>query len=103
MSGAFSSEEAFKAHQRARQMARFGRMRLVEEKAEPDGVVVTLLAYSLEWLARWVFSLGSMAEVVAPERLKDLIATEARQVAAKYITSRKAPVRSFQVENVVTD
>ena len=77
--------------------------RLVEEKAVPDGVMVTLLAYSLEWLARWVFSLGSMAEVVAPERLKDLIAAEAQQVAAKYIiTSRKAPVRSFQAESLLT-
>src|SRR5882672_8749043 len=74
--------------------------RLVEEKAEREGVVVTLLAYSLEWLAHWVFSFGSMAEVLAPDRLKELVATEARQVAAKYTTSRKAPVRALPVESL---
>ena len=58
--------------------------RLVQERADRDGVVVTLLAYSLEWLADWVFSFGSMAEVLAPERLKELVASEAEKVAAKY-------------------
>jgi predicted DNA-binding transcriptional regulator YafY len=62
--------------------------RLVEERAERDGVVVTLLAYSLEWLARWVFSFGSTAEVLAPERLKELVAAEAEKVAAKYHVAR---------------
>jgi len=75
--------------------------RLVEEKNEPDGVVVTLLAYSLEWLACWIFSFGSRAEVLAPETLKELVATEARQVAAKYTSSRKAAVRSLPIENLV--
>src|SRR5712671_5222842 len=76
--------------------------RLIEEKAEPDGVMVTVLSYSLEWLAGWVFSFGSTAEVLAPDRLKDLIATEARRVTAKYITARKAPVRSLQLERMAT-
>ena len=76
--------------------------RLVEEKTVPDGVVVTLLAYSLEWLAYWVFSFGATAEVLAPEKLKELLATEARQVAAKYVRAQKAPARSLQVERLST-
>ena len=38
--------------------------RLVEESSEAEGVVVTLLAYSLEWLAEWLLSFGSKAEVM---------------------------------------
>ena len=57
---------------------------LLEENAERGGVVVTLLAGSFEWLAGWVLSFGSMAEVLAPERLKELVAAEAEKVAAKY-------------------
>jgi len=58
--------------------------RLIEERAEPEGIVVTLLAYSLEWLADWLLSFGSTAEVRAPERLKGLLAREAEKVLAKY-------------------
>src|SRR5215471_17286089 len=58
--------------------------RLVDEKTESDGVVVTLLAYSLEWLAYWVFSFGAMAEVLAPEKLMQLVAMEALKVTGKY-------------------
>jgi len=58
--------------------------RLVEEQTQADGVVVTLLAYSLEWLADWIFSFGSKAEVLAPKRLAELIAAEAENVGAKY-------------------
>jgi len=75
--------------------------RLVEERVDGEGVVVTLLAYSLEWLAGWIFSFGSRAEVLAPERLRDIVATEARQVAANYAAPRKAPVRSLPVESLL--
>ena len=57
---------------------------LVEEKAEPGGVVVVLLDCSLEWLARWVLSFGSTAEVLAPERLRGLVSAEAEKVIANY-------------------
>jgi predicted DNA-binding transcriptional regulator YafY len=78
--------------------------RLVDERTEADGVVATLLAYSLEWLAEWVFSFGSKAEVLAPERLKQLVAEEARQVAAKYNSAaRKGPTRSIPAASFVTD
>jgi predicted DNA-binding transcriptional regulator YafY len=62
---------------------------LVEQNAERDGIVVTLLACSLEWLAGWVLSFGSTAEVLAPERLKQLVAAEAEKVAAKYRPARQ--------------
>jgi predicted DNA-binding transcriptional regulator YafY len=64
--------------------------RLEAERAERDGVVATLLAYSLEWLASWIFSFGSAAEVLAPERLRQLVATEAEAVAAKYSVLRSS-------------
>jgi predicted DNA-binding transcriptional regulator YafY len=61
---------------------------LVEEKAQQGSITATLLAYSFEWLAGWVLSFGSAAEVVAPERLKDLLVAEAQKVAAKYAVAR---------------
>jgi len=64
---------------------------LVEEKAEPEGVVVTLLASSFDWIASWILSFGSTAEVLAPERLKELVAAEAAKVAAKYSPVRLLP------------
>ena len=76
--------------------------RLVEEKAEGDGVVVTLLAYSLEWLAGWVFSFGSRAEVLAPERLKQLVAAEAEEVAAKYAVKRRIGGGARLVKHLLT-
>jgi predicted DNA-binding transcriptional regulator YafY len=57
---------------------------LVEEREERDGIAVTLLDFSVEWLAAWVLSFGTLAEVLAPERLKELVATEAEKVAAQY-------------------
>ena len=64
---------------------------LVEEKAEPEGVVVTLVASSFDWIASWILSFGSTAEVLAPERLKELVAAEAAKVAAKYSPVRLLP------------
>src|SRR6266404_2856907 len=75
--------------------------RLVEEKAEREGVVVTLLAYSLEWLAFWIFSFGSRAEVLAPKRLAELIAAEAEKVIAKYAVTRRAGVDRHPVKSLL--
>jgi predicted DNA-binding transcriptional regulator YafY len=61
---------------------------LVEEQAEGESIAVTLLDYSLEWLARWVLSFGSLAEVLAPEPLKKIVAAEAEKVAGKYAIAR---------------
>ena len=62
--------------------------RLVEEEVEADGVVVTLLAYSLDWLAGWIFSFGAKAEVRCPEELRQAVAAEAEMVAATYLLNR---------------
>jgi predicted DNA-binding transcriptional regulator YafY len=61
---------------------------LVEEQSSPDGIDVTLLEYSLEWLACWILSFGSLAEALEPERLRELVAVDAQRVAAKYATTR---------------
>jgi len=63
---------------------------------------VTLLAYSLEWLAGWVFSFGSTADVLAPERLKQLVAAEAEKVAAKYAVARRAGADRRPVKSLLT-
>ncbi len=57
---------------------------LVEEAPGADGVTVTLLTHSLEWLAGWVLSFGAKAEALAPDRLREIIAAEAQQLAARY-------------------
>lgn len=57
---------------------------LVEEHEERDGIAVTLLDFSVEWLAAWVLSFGTLAEVLEPDRLKKLVAMEAEKVAAQY-------------------
>ena len=64
---------------------------VVEIRSAPDGTEVTLLDSSLEWLAEWVLSFGSLAQVLAPERLQKLVASEAEKVAAKYAGTAVAP------------
>jgi len=58
--------------------------RLAEEQKEKDGVVGTILAYSMEGVAEWVLSFGQKAEVLAPEPLRQVVAAEAEKVASKY-------------------
>jgi predicted DNA-binding transcriptional regulator YafY len=75
--------------------------RIVAEEVRPDGVVVTLLAFSLEWLAGWILSFGSLAKVVAPERLKDLVTTEATKLCALY--GSPTPIQIFEpAESLLT-
>jgi predicted DNA-binding transcriptional regulator YafY len=71
--------------------------RLAEEQKEKDGVVGTILAYSMEGVAEWVLSFGEKAEVLAPEHLRHLVAAEAEKVARKYeisLESVSSPQRS---------
>jgi len=51
---------------------------LVEERPTADGVSVTLLAHSLEWLAGWVLSFGGKAEALGPDRCRQLVAGQAQ-------------------------
>jgi predicted DNA-binding transcriptional regulator YafY len=57
---------------------------LVEESAAAEGVVVTLLTHSIEWLAGWVLSFGTKAEALGPDRFRQLVAAEAQKLAAQY-------------------
>jgi predicted DNA-binding transcriptional regulator YafY len=61
---------------------------LVEERNESDGVAVTLLAHSYQWLAGWVLSFGSMAEALGPKEFRDSVAAEAARISAKYAGGR---------------
>lgn len=60
---------------------------VLEEKSNTQSTEVTLLDSSLEWLAVWVLSFGSMAEALAPERLRKLVAAEAEKIAVKHATA----------------
>ena len=76
--------------------------RLVTETTEPEGVAVTLMGYSLEWLTDWVLSFGSKAEVLAPETFKNLVAMEAEKIAAHYRAPRASDARVWQAETLLT-
>jgi predicted DNA-binding transcriptional regulator YafY len=81
----------------AKVMSRVRRERswgVVEVRADAEGTEVTLLDSSLEWLAEWVLSFGSLAQALAPERLRKLVAAEAEKVAAKYVVAT-ASLASF--------
>jgi len=75
---------------------------LVEEKPDREGIEVTLLDCSLEWLAGWVLSFGSRAEVLAPDRLQELVSSEAEEIAAKYPSARQVAARGPLVESLLT-
>jgi len=76
--------------------------RLQEERPDGGGVLATLLTYSPEGLAGWVLSLGSAAEVLAPESLRRLVAAEAEKVVAKYAPIRRIWAQSAAVESLLT-
>jgi predicted DNA-binding transcriptional regulator YafY len=75
---------------------------LVEEKPDSSGVVTTLLACSMEWLAGWLLSFGSQAEALEPKQLKQLVSAEAEKVAAKYRVTRQTPLRAQPAESLLT-
>ncbi len=70
------------AMERVRREHRWG---LVEEESRADGVTVTLLTHSLECLVGWLLSFGTKAEALAPVRLRELLAAETQQLAARYV------------------
>ncbi len=61
---------------------------LVEECRVADRVEMDFLTFSLEWLARWVFSFGREAEALAPARLRQLVRKEAEAVVELYRAPR---------------
>jgi len=58
--------------------------RLVEEKTDGDCVVATLLTSSLDWLAGWILSFGTSAEVIEPPRLQESVVAEAKKIISQY-------------------
>jgi predicted DNA-binding transcriptional regulator YafY len=76
--------------------------RLVEENEQADGVVVTLLAYSLEWLTHWILSFGSKAQVIAPPRLSQLVANEAQEVVSKYQPPKRTAPHPQALQSLLT-
>jgi predicted DNA-binding transcriptional regulator YafY len=59
---------------------------LVEETVQHDGIAVTLLDSAPEWLSSWILSFGSMAQVLAPDKLRKIVSREADAIAAQYAT-----------------
>lgn len=59
---------------------------LVEETALADGVRVTLLIYSEEWLAGWVLSFGTAAKVVSPASLRKAVRNQAEEISRLYLS-----------------
>lgn len=57
---------------------------LIAGEARDGGAVFSLYTWSLEWLARWLLSFGTDAEVLAPAKLARLVKQEARAIAQKY-------------------
>jgi predicted DNA-binding transcriptional regulator YafY len=96
--GKFEAAQVKFTAQAAERVRREWHCRLIEEKSEPDGVVMTLLAYSLEWLADWIFSFGSAATVLGPDPLRERIAAEARKLIAQYTTGSPADRRDKRIK-----
>lgn len=57
---------------------------LVAEDERDGGTEFSFTTYSLEWMARWLLSFGTDAEVLAPGDLGQLISEEARRIAKRY-------------------
>jgi predicted DNA-binding transcriptional regulator YafY len=65
---------------------------IIEEKAVSDGVEVTLLDCSFEYLTGWVMSFGANAEVLSPDIFRRRIAAEAERLLLQYGSLDYAPV-----------
>lgn len=57
---------------------------LVEEKETLDGVMMTFLVPSLNWIARWVLSFADNVQVVHPPELKSVLRERAQRVIDMY-------------------
>jgi len=57
---------------------------LVEEKQRDGGAEFSLYSYSLEWLARWLLVFGADAEALAPDKLRELVRTEAERIVRRH-------------------
>jgi predicted DNA-binding transcriptional regulator YafY len=68
----------------------------VEETPDQNGFLATLAACSSsDWLVGWLLSFGMKAEVLAPKHLKDRVAGEAEQIAARYAPKPRSIPRAM--------
>lgn len=57
---------------------------LVEELPRDGGAEFSMYTYSLEWLARWIFSFAGEAEAIEPPELREMMRTMSEAVAARH-------------------
>jgi len=57
---------------------------LISERKTAEGVEVKFATFSLEWLADWLLSFGEEAEALAPDALREILASRARAIAKRY-------------------
>lgn len=55
-----------------------------EQRLVEDGIVVSLLTFSYEWLAKWLLSFGDEAEALDPPELRHMMADLAQRVAQRH-------------------
>lgn len=67
---------------------------LISEKHTKDGVIMSFPVGQLEWIAGWLLSFGTDAEVIAPAELRTLLAEHASKLAWHH-GNGKLSVRNF--------
>jgi len=67
---------------------------LLEETRASDGVVMTFPACTLEWIAGWLVSFGTEVQVMAPPKLRPLVAAYASKLAEHH-SGPKGPHKFF--------
>jgi len=60
---------------------------MTQERVRGGGAEFSLTTSSLDWTARWVLSFGGEAEVLAPERLRELVCQHAEALAKRHTAS----------------
>lgn len=56
----------------------------IEEESTPEGVVMTFIVPSIEWIGRWLLGFGTAVCVLAPAALQEFMHEQARAVLALY-------------------
>lgn len=71
----------FQAAERARRSWFAG---LISEKRAKDGIIMSFPVGGLEWIAGWLLSFGTQAEVIAPVELRTLLVEHALRLATHH-------------------
>jgi predicted DNA-binding transcriptional regulator YafY len=62
----------------------------VEEESTPEGIVMTFIVPSMEWIGRWLLSFGTAVCVLSPVSLREFMREQACAVAALYSSALDA-------------